>query len=55
VARAKATLRASGSMLDVDDAVALELEAQAWSMDQPGFDDGIRAIQESIRARDREE
>jgi enoyl-CoA hydratase len=51
VARTKATLRASEAMLDVDEATALELEAQKWSMDQPGFDDGIRAIQESIRAR----
>jgi enoyl-CoA hydratase len=51
VARTKATLRASESMLDVGEATALELEAQKWSMDQPGFDDGIRAIQESIRAR----
>ncbi len=32
----------------------MELEAQQWSMDQPGFDDGIRAIQDSIRARARE-
>jgi enoyl-CoA hydratase len=51
VARTKATLRASESMLGVGEATALELEAQKWSMDQPGFDEGIRAIQESIRAR----
>jgi enoyl-CoA hydratase len=55
VARAKATLRASEAMLHVDDAATLELEAQAWSMDQPGFDDRIRAIQESIRARNRDD
>jgi enoyl-CoA hydratase len=51
VTRAKATLRASELLLDVDDATALELVAQAWSMEQPGFDDRIRAIRESIRAR----
>jgi enoyl-CoA hydratase len=51
VARAKATLRTSESLLDVDDAMALELAAQAWSMEQPGFDDRIRAIRESIKAR----
>jgi enoyl-CoA hydratase len=54
VVRTKATLRASDAMPDVDEAVAMELEAQQWSMDRPGFDDGIRAIQESIRARARE-
>ncbi|HWF20868.1 MAG TPA: enoyl-CoA hydratase-related protein [Acidimicrobiales bacterium] len=51
VARTKATLRASESMLDVNEATALELEAQRWSMEQPGFDEGIRAIQESLRDR----
>jgi enoyl-CoA hydratase len=51
MARTKATLRASESTLEVDEAMALELEAQAWSMDQPGFDDRVRAIQASIRAR----
>jgi enoyl-CoA hydratase len=51
VARAKATLRASESLLEVNEAMALELEAQEWSMVQPGFDDRVRAIQESIRAR----
>jgi enoyl-CoA hydratase/carnithine racemase len=51
VARTKATLRASQSMLDVDEATLLELEAQQWSMDQPGFDEGIRAIQASLRDR----
>ncbi len=52
VARAKSTLRASEAMLGVDEAMALELEAQEWSMNQPGFAERIRALQESIRARD---
>jgi enoyl-CoA hydratase len=51
VTRAKATLRASESLLDVDEAMALELEAQVWSMEQPGFDDRVRSIQESIRTK----
>jgi enoyl-CoA hydratase len=51
VIRTKATLRASEALLDADEAMVLELDAQAWSMEQPGFDDGVRAIQESIRAR----
>jgi hypothetical protein len=40
-------------MLDVNEATVLELEAQQWSMDQPGFDEGIRAIQASLRDRPR--
>lgn len=51
VARTKASLAASRSILDPDEAVALELEAQQWSMDQPGFDERIRAIQASLAAR----
>ncbi len=51
VARAKATLRASESLLEVDEAMALELDAQEWSMDQPGFEDRVRAIRDSIRGR----
>jgi enoyl-CoA hydratase len=51
VARTKATLRASQSILDGDEATALELEAQQWSMEQPGFDEGIQAMQESLRDR----
>ncbi len=51
VERTKANLRASESMSEVADAVALELESQQWSMDQPGFDDRIRAIQASLEKR----
>ena len=49
VVRTKATLRASESLLDADEAVALELAAQTWSMEQPGFDDRVRAIQDAVR------
>jgi hypothetical protein len=38
-------------MLEVNEATVLELEAQQWSMEQPGFDEGIRAIQASLRDR----
>ncbi|HEX4244666.1 MAG TPA: enoyl-CoA hydratase-related protein [Acidimicrobiales bacterium] len=51
VVRTKATLRASEGILDPNDAFALELEAQRWSMDQPGFESRIRAIQARMRDR----
>jgi enoyl-CoA hydratase len=51
VARTKATLKTSESTLDADEAMALELEAQEWSMAQPGFDQRVRTIQQSIRER----
>jgi enoyl-CoA hydratase len=51
VVRTKANLRASQAMPEVTEAIALELESQQWSMDQPGFDDRIRALQASIDAR----
>ena len=53
VARTKQTLRASEAILDPAEAAALELEAQQWSIEQPGFDDRIRTIQEAIGARSR--
>jgi enoyl-CoA hydratase len=51
VVRTKANLRASEAMPDVAEAVQMELESQQWSMDQPGFDDRIRAIQASLAKR----
>jgi enoyl-CoA hydratase len=51
LARTKASLRAGLSMNTAEQAMALELEAQEWSMDQPGFADRIRAIQASLKAR----
>ena len=53
VVRTKSSLRASEAILDPSEAVALELEAQRWSMDQPGFDDNIRRIQQAISAKSR--
>ncbi len=51
VARTKASLRASELMNTAEQAMALELEAQEWSMDQPGFADRVRAIQASLASR----
>lgn len=43
VVRAKQTLDT-----EADDYLALELEAQQWSVDRPGFVDGVRKIKESL-------
>jgi enoyl-CoA hydratase len=53
VQRTKATLDAS---LDIDDeaAVALELDAQRWSMARPGFREGVERIRDRLNARSRE-
>ena len=51
LARTKASLRAGLSMNSAEQAMALELEAQEWSMDQPGFADRIRQIQASLKSR----
>ena len=51
VARTKASLRAGLQLSGPEHAMALELEAQEWSMDQPGFADRIRAIQASLKSR----
>lgn len=44
VRRTKEVLRASVDLPDVRDAMALELEAQEWSMARPGFRDGLEAL-----------
>jgi enoyl-CoA hydratase len=51
VRRAKTTLQATPQLTTAAQALALELEAQEWSMDQPGFADRIREIQASLAAR----
>jgi enoyl-CoA hydratase len=51
VARTKATLRLSESMLEPTEAMALELEAQRWSMSQPEFDEHVRSIQAKLGGR----
>jgi enoyl-CoA hydratase len=51
VRRTKTTLQATPQLTSAEQALALELEAQEWSMDQPGFADRIREIQASLAAR----
>jgi enoyl-CoA hydratase len=51
VVRTKQSLLASERLSTPEQAMALELEAQEWSMDEPGFADRIRAIQASLAAR----
>lgn len=50
VVRTKETLRATGAITDVGEAVALELAAQRWSVDRPGFADHVRAVRDRLRA-----
>ncbi|MCW2547569.1 MAG: Enoyl-CoA hydratase/isomerase [Mycobacterium sp.] len=51
VRRTKTTLQATPQLTTSGQALALELEAQEWSMDQPGFADRVREIQASLTAR----
>jgi enoyl-CoA hydratase len=51
VRRTKVSLHASTQINTANQAMALELEAQEWSMDQPGFADRVREIQASLAAR----
>jgi enoyl-CoA hydratase len=53
VIRTKATLQHTPQLDTASHAMALELEAQEWSMDQPGFADRVREIQASLAARKR--
>ncbi|HEY7135122.1 MAG TPA: hypothetical protein VIB48_08650 [Acidimicrobiia bacterium] len=49
----KRTLLESAALTDADAAADAGLPVQQWSMDRPGFADGIRALQARIaRARD---
>ncbi len=53
VERAKATLDASLAVDNSADAVALELDAQQWSMEQPEFHERVRAMQARLdRSKD---
>ena len=51
VARTRATLDASLALSSPEDAVELELVAQQWSMDRPGFADQVRAVQARLASR----
>ncbi|ROO84978.1 enoyl-CoA hydratase [Actinocorallia herbida] len=49
VRRAKRTLTASLALDRAEDASALELAAQQWSVDRPGFAENVRRIQDGLR------
>jgi enoyl-CoA hydratase len=48
VVRTKQTLRASAGLLDPAAAVALELEAQQWSVEQPGFAEAVERMKQRL-------
>ncbi len=47
----KRSLAEAGTFTDPDAAEEAELRVQQWSMDRPGFADGVRALQQRLRAR----
>jgi enoyl-CoA hydratase len=49
VRRTKATLAATADLDAVEGAIAVELEAQEWSMARPGFRDGLLALRNRRR------
>ena len=51
VARTKANLLASVTLETSEEATALEMAAQEWSMARPEFDETVRGIREAIAAR----
>src|SRR3954453_4263163 len=51
VRRVKSTLRAVADIDEHDDAVDLELEAQVWSLKQPGFRERLDALQKKISSK----
>jgi enoyl-CoA hydratase len=53
VRRTKASLDASVDVRNNDEAIALELDAQRWSMSRAGFRDGVIRIREQLAARAR--
>jgi enoyl-CoA hydratase len=51
VRRTKASLDASINARDDEEALALELEAQRWSMQRPGFREGVMQIRDRLARR----
>ncbi|MDX6740955.1 enoyl-CoA hydratase-related protein [Actinocorallia sp. A-T 12471] len=49
VRRAKATLTASLALDTAEEAAALELTAQRWSVERPGFAEGVRRVKAALR------
>jgi enoyl-CoA hydratase len=50
VRRTKASLMASMELTSAEDAVALELRAQQWSVEQPKFAEAVRTVRERLAA-----
>jgi enoyl-CoA hydratase len=53
VARVKETVRSVGGVADPEAAIALELEAQQWSMERPEFERSLRALRSRLGREDR--
>jgi enoyl-CoA hydratase len=53
VRRTKRSVATTVGMARVEDAMAVELEAQQWSMDQPDFVATVRKLRERLAASDR--
>jgi hypothetical protein len=51
VERTKSSWRHSITASSLEEAKALELEAQQWSMEQPGFNERILAIKTALAER----
>ena len=51
VRRTKQTLQTTVGLTSLDEAFALELDAQEWSVNQPEFTETVRRIQADIAAR----
>lgn len=51
IMRAKATLVASASIDDVGSAAAAELTTQQWSVDRPGFVEGVQRVKDALAKR----
>lgn len=53
MARTKQTLAAMATTTTFEDAFTLELEAQEWSVTQPGFVEAVRRVQADLESRKR--
>jgi enoyl-CoA hydratase len=48
VRRTKESLAATVGLASVDDAMAIELRAQQWSIEQPEFEAAVRRVRERL-------
>ena len=54
VARVKQTMRSVGAVADPEAAIALESDAQQWSMERPEFERSLRALRSRLGRETRE-